>query len=462
MSTLKVYSAYQQERMAELPLQNEAELESALSTARQLADDRSKWLPAWERHAILTKAADLVEEHRNSLAQKAAKEGGKPLTDSLVEVNRAIEGIKLSAEAIKTLTSAPVPMGHTPASDHRIAHSSREPIGVVFAISAFNHPLNLVVHQVATAIAAGCPVIVKPASSTPLSCLAFRDILIDAGLPSEWCHVAICKAAVAEKFATDPRVNFLTFIGSANVGWALRSKLAAGTRCALEHGGVAPAIIEADANLDKVIPALTKGGFYHAGQVCVSVQRVYVQQSILYKVAELLKEAAKKLSVGDPLHKDTDVGPLISSTEVGRIHEWIEEAVEQGASLLCGGKILSETTYAPTILLSPNKKSKVSTEEIFGPVLCLYGYETLKEAIAESNSLEFAFQSSIFTQDIDQAMQAATQLDSTAVMINDHTAFRVDWMPFGGRKNSGLGLGGIQQTIHDMTEEKMIVINYAQ
>ncbi|MGJ8672577.1 aldehyde dehydrogenase family protein [Rubritalea sp.] len=458
--TLKVYSAYQQELIAELPLQDAAAIDTALATARSLADYRGKWIPAWERHAILTKTAQLLEEHHNSLAQQAAKEGGKPMIDSKVEVYRAIEGVKLAAAAINTLTGSSVPMGHTPASLHRIAHTSREPIGVVVAISAFNHPLNLIIHQVATAVSAGCPVIVKPAGTTPLSCLAFRDILIDAGLPADWCQVVLCPSAVAEKLATDSRVNFLSFIGSAKVGWSLRNKLAPGTRCALEHGGVAPVIIEADADLDKVVPALTKGGFYHAGQVCVSVQRVYVQQSILYKLAELLKESAKELSVGDPLDEDTQVGPLITPSEVQRVHQWVQEAIAEGAILLCGGEILSETTYAPTILLSPNKTSKVSTEEVFGPVVCLYGYEELEEAIAESNSLEVAFQSAIFTQDIDKAMQAATQLDATAVMINDHTAFRVDWMPFGGRKSSGLGLGGIEQTIHDMTEEKMIVINY--
>jgi acyl-CoA reductase-like NAD-dependent aldehyde dehydrogenase len=460
-NTLEVFSAYSQELIAELPLLDEVAIDNALTTARDLTDSREKWIPAWERHAILLKTAQFMEEHRNTLAQQAAKEGGKPMVDSLVEVNRAIEGVKLAAEAINTLTGSPVPMGHTPASAHKIAHTSREPIGVVVAISAFNHPLNLIVHQVATAVAAGCPVIVKPAGTTPLSCIAFRDILIDAGLPANWCQVALCKAAVAEKLATDPRVNFLTFIGSGRVGWSLRSKLPAGTRCALEHGGVAPAIIEADANFDKVIPALTKGGFYHAGQVCVSVQRVYAQQSILYKLAELLKESAQKLIVGDPLDPATEVGPLITPSEVDRVHQWVQDAIEEGATLLCGGEKLSDTTYAPTILLSPNKSSKVSTEEVFGPVLCLYGYEELEEAITESNSLQVAFQSAIFTQDIDKAMQAATQLDATAVMINDHTAFRVDWMPFGGRKSSGLGLGGIEQTVHDMTVEKMVVINYA-
>ncbi|MFC4995170.1 aldehyde dehydrogenase family protein [Rubritalea tangerina] len=460
-NTLKVYSAYQQELIAELPLLDDSAIDKALTTARTLADDKHNQLPAWERHSILKRAAELMLEHRNTLAQQAAREGGKPWADTMVEVNRAIEGVKLAAEAINSLTGSPVPMGHTPASAHRLAHTSREPIGVVVAISAFNHPLNLIVHQVATAVAAGCPVIVKPAGTTPLSCIAFRDILIDAGLPTDWCQVALCKAPVAESLATDPRVNFLSFIGSGRVGWSLRSKIAPGTRCALEHGGVAPAIIEPDADLKKVVPSLTKGGFYHAGQVCVSVQRVYIQQTILYQLAELLKEAAEQLIVGDPLEHETQVGPLITPNEVQRVHQWVEEAIEEGASLLCGGEILSETTYAPTILLSPNKNSKVSTQEVFGPVLCLYGYENLDHAIQDANGLNVAFQSSIFTQDIDTAMQAASQLDATAVMINDHTAFRVDWMPFGGRKTSGLGLGGIEQTVHDMTQEKMILINYS-
>ena len=437
-----------------------ADIDTALNKARQLADDRSQWLPAWTRREILQRLALLMESQDDALAQQASLEGGKPLMDSKIEVLRAIEGVKLAAEAINAAETSSVPMQLNPASARKIAHTRREPIGVVVAISAFNHPLNLIVHQAATAIAAGCPVIVKPASTTPLSCLQFQELIVEAGLPAAWCQVVLCTDANAEALATDSRIDFLTFIGSAKVGWILRSKLAPGTRCALEHGGIAPAIIEADADLDKVIPAISKGGFYHAGQVCVSVQRVYIHAGIIDEVASRLSTEAEKLKVGDPTHADTQVGPLITPKERERVDQWVQEAISEGATLLTGGKALNDTCYAPTILLNPSESSKVSTSEIFGPVICLYSYDSLDEAIEKANALPFAFQAAIFTQNIDTAMRASEAINASAVMINEHTAFRVDWMPFAGQQHAGLGTGGIAQSIHDMSKEKMVVINY--
>ena len=257
---------------------------------------------------------------------------------------------------------------------------------------------------------------------------------------------------------TDPRVAFFSFIGSAKVGWYLRSKLAPGTRCALEHGGVAPVIMTADADIDSAIPALAKGGFYHAGQVCVSVQRIYVHQSIAVQVAEKLSAAAQKMVVGDPLSDKTEVGPLIREGEVTRIAAWVQEAIDEGAEVLCGSNALANHCYEPTVLFNPPKNSKVSNAEIFGPVVCVYPFEDLDEAIAEANALDVAFQSSVYSSNIDTAMYIADRLAASAVMINEHTAFRVDWMPFAGLRQSGLGTGGIPYTLEDMQVEKMIVV----
>jgi len=431
--------------------------EQAMSTAYRLFRDRDAWLSPSRRIEILRKAAGLMEESAESLALDAAREGGKPLMDSRVEVARAIDGVLNCADVLRSEPGHVIPMNINAASARRIAFTQREPIGVVVAVSAFNHPLNLIVHQAGPAIAAGCPVIVKPAGDTPLSCLRFIDILRRAGLPPEWCQALVTDDSVATQLVTDHRVGFFSFIGSARVGWMLRSKLAPGARCALEHGGVAPAIVAADADLDTAVLKLVKGGFYHAGQVCVSVQRVFAHRSIAETLARRIAEKARRLKVGDPTLPETEVGPLIRAKEVDRVQEWVREASEGGGKLLCGGKPISASCYEPTVLLEPPAKCRVSTQEVFGPVVCVYAYDELDEAIARANALPVAFQAAVFTRDYGIAMRAYERLDATAVMVNDHTAFRVDWMPFAGLRESGLGVGGIPYTFRDMQTEKMFV-----
>jgi len=455
---LKVVSPYDQSLIKEIPLVGKIEVEHALATAYELFQDQSKWIPAHERIAILERAAEIMKTRIEELTITAAKEGGKPLNDSKVEVLRAINGVKIAAEHIGQLKGEQIPMGLTKASEGRIAITSREPIGVVSSISAFNHPLNLIIHQSVTAIAAGCPVIIKPALTTPLSCLAFVEILSEAGLPEGWCQSIICDNEAAEKLVTDARVNYFSFIGSAKVGWFLRSKLSPGTRCALEHGGAAPVIVDKDANIVEMLPALAKGGFYHAGQVCVSVQRVFVHESVFNKVAEGLGQLASKLIVGDQMDPTTEVGPLILPREIDRVEQWVNEAIAAGGKLLCGGKRISNSCYQPTVLLNPPMDVKVSTSEIFGPVVCVYSYAELDKAIEIANSLDLHFQAAVFTKNLDIALDCVKKLNATAVMVNDHTAFRVDWMPFGGRDASGIGMGGIQYSMHEMTREKLMVI----
>ena len=328
-------------------------------------------------------------------------------------------------------------MGLTEASLNRIAFTTKEPIGVVAAVSAFNNPMNLAVHQIATAIAAGCPVIFKPSINTPLSGLALADILKEAGLPEGWLQVVLCDNETAELLVTDSRIHFFSFIGSAKVGWSLNSKLALGTRSALEHGGAAPVIVEKDADFSEMIPDLVKGAFYHAGQVCVSVQKIYVNQEICEQFIEQLSEATKKLIVGNPFDETTDVGSLITPREVDRVEQWINEAIEEGAKLITGGKRISDTCFEPTVLFDPSEKSKVSTLEIFGPVVCIYPFTDRDKAIKKANALDVHFQAAVFTKNIDIALDTVKKLNATAVMVNDHTAFRVDWMPFGGRDASG-------------------------
>jgi acyl-CoA reductase-like NAD-dependent aldehyde dehydrogenase len=457
--TLTVTAPFDGAAIAEVETGDERHVEQALTSAYALYRDRDAWLPLAERIGILERAARIMVKASGELALEAAREGGKPLLDSRVEAERAIDGLRLCVEHLRTEAGAVVPMGGTESSSHRIAFTQKEPVGVVIAVSAFNHPLNLIVHQVAAAVAAGCPVIVKPAEDTPLSCLRFVQILRQAGLPEEWCQVLLpTDLKVAEQLVTDPRVGFFSFIGSARVGWMLRSKLSPGTRCALEHGGAAPAILVEDADLDLALDALLKGGFYHAGQVCVSVQRVFAPRAIARQFAARLAARAEQLRIGDPTLSDTEIGPLIRPAEVERVSAWVEEACAQGAERLTGGKPLSETCYPCTVLFDPPQQAKVSQLEIFGPVICVYGYDTLDGALEQANALPVAFQGAVFTRDLDTALKIFRRLDASAVMVNDHTAFRVDGMPFAGLRESGLGVGGIPYTIDDMQVDKMLVI----
>ena len=454
-----VHSPYSDEPLATVARADAAQVERALTSAYRLFRDKRGWLGLNQRIAILERLVVVMAERADALAQQAAAEGGKPLVDSRVEVARAIDGVKLCIETIRTEVGQVIPMLEPDPLQSRMAFTQREPIGVVVAVSAFNHPLNLIVHQVCAAVAAGCPVLVKPATATPISCFLFVQMLHECGLPEAWCQ-AIMPAdhQLSTALVTDPRVAFFSFIGSAKVGWSLRAQLAPGTRCALEHGGVAPVIVDASADPDKVIPAILKGGYYHAGQVCVSVQRLFVHDTLFDEIAERLAQGAAVLRVGDPLDPKTEVGPLIQASEIKRVDAWVGEAVDAGAVMPTGGKALGHHCYSPTLLLNPPAKAKVSCQEIFGPVVCQYRFDDPQTAVAAANALPVAFQAALFAQDIDQAVRLYHQLDASAVMINDHTAFRQDAMPFAGLKQSGHGVGGIPHTITEMQIEKMMVI----
>jgi len=400
---LDVTSPFDGRLLATVDTDSTDTVDAALSAAYDLFRDRSSWLSVPERVAILERTAALMEAQKDELAKLAASEGGKPLQDSLVEVTRAVDGVRLCVETLRGNPGEVIPVATTPATMGRIAFTQKEPVGVVVAVSAFNHPLNLIVHQVA----------------------------------------------------------FFSFIGSAKIGWMLRSKLAPGTRCALEHGGAAPVFLLDDFEFDATVASVLKGGFYHAGQVCVSVQRLFAprQQSRSFAIA--LAKQANDLVVGDPGDQTTEVGPLIRAAEVDRVAEWVDEAVAAGAELLCGGKRLQSNCYAPTVLLDPPRDARVSTQEIFGPVICVYSYDDLTNAVAQANSLPTAFQAAIFGKDISHVMQLVQLIDASAIMINDHSAFRDDVMPFAGLRESGLGVGGIPYTMHDMQIDKMIVIKTA-
>ncbi len=456
---LAVNSPYDGRELDKVATAGRDHVADAMSVAHGLFRDRDSWLSIPKRVQILNKAAAIMGGQIDDLTLLAASEGGKPYRDSKAEVIRAINGVHLCAETVRAHAGSVIPIGTTKPTTGRLAFTQKEPIGVVVAVSAFNHPLNLIVHQVGPAVASGCPVIVKPSEDTPLSCLRFVEILRDAGLPNAWCQAVVTgDTETSEKLVTDPRVGFFSFIGSARVGWMLRSKLAPGTRCALEHGGAAPVILAEPYDKDLAVSSLLKGGFYHAGQVCVSVQRVFAPATDAASFAAALAKEAEALVVGAPEDPITDVGPLIRTGEVDRVAEWVDEAVAAGAELMCGGNKISDTCYAPTVLLNPPDDVRVSILEIFGPVVCVYSYDDINAAVNRANALPVAFQAAVFSKDNDQAMRLYKQLDASAIMINDHSAFRDDAMPFAGLRESGLGIGGIPYTMEDMQIDKMIVV----
>ncbi len=456
--TLAVHSPYDGTVIGKVAVSTQADVEQALAVAHSIFRDRNQWLSKPKRIEILRHAAELISARRVQIATQAANEGGKPLKDSITEVERGIDGILSCVEVLRTEGGHVIPMGLNATSANRVAFTQYEPIGVVAAVSAFNHPFNLIVHQVIPAIAVSAPVIIKPAANTPLSCQTLLAILAEAGLPKGWAQMVLpTDNAITSKLVSDPRVGFFSFIGSAAVGWMLRSTLAPGTRCALEHGGVAPVIVAADADLDDALPRIARGGFWHAGQACVSVQRVFCHRSIAIEVAVRLGQLGNALMVGDPTSIYTDVGPLITEREVERVGQWVDEAITSGARLITGGRSLGHNCYAPTVLLHPLIDSNVMQKEVFGPVVMVYAYDDLADVIKLANALPFAFQAAVFTQDLDTAMQCYQNLDATAVMINENTLFRVDWMPFAGARLSGHGVGGIPHTMKEMQVEKMMV-----
>jgi len=460
--SLSVISPFDGRELQKVAMSGPEHVEDALAAAYALFRDRKSAIPVPDRIAILNKTAAIMSTRVEELTLLAASEGGKPYTDSKAEVLRAIDGVHLCVETLRAHAGSVIPLGTTHATTGRIAFTQKEPVGVVVAVSAFNHPLNLIIHQVTPAVATGCPVIVKPSADTPLSCLQFVSILREAGLPSARCQVVVTdNNTTSEKLVTDARVGFFSFIGSARVGWMLRSRLAPGTRGALEHGGAAPVILAAPYDKDLAVASVLKGGFYHAGQVCVSVQRVFAPAPDVTDFAARLAKAADALVVGAPEDAATEVGPLIRSGEVDRVAEWVDEAIAAGAELLCGGKRISDTCYAPTVLLNPPDDVRVSTMEIFGPVVCVFAYDDIAAAVRQANSLPVAFQAAVFTDSNEQAMRLFKELDASAVMINDHTAFRDDAMPFAGLRESGLGVGGIPYTMEDMSIDKMMVVKSA-
>lgn len=424
------------------------------------AQKKMRKLRPYERATILKEVAQILKTKLEFHAKVIAAEGGKPLKDARAEASRAVATLELCAEETQRLHGEVIPMERTAAGKDHLSFSVRDPIGPVLAISAFNHPLNLIAHQVGTAIAAGCAVVLKPASQTPVSAYFLQEAFQQAGLPDGILKVLNAEVPLVEKLVTSSEFDFVSFIGSAKVGWEMRRKIANGTRLALEHGGQAPAIVREDADLDVAIPALIKGAFYHAGQVCISTQGVFIHEKIYQNFVSRFKEAASKLVVGSAMNDNTDIGPLIRPTEVERLIKGIKEAEAAGAKVILGNDVTgsSKQYLSATILTNVPRECSIMKDEAFGPVVCLNSYTDEDELLNFLNEKTYIFEAALFTKDISRAMRIATDFSTMTLVINNHNAFRVDQMPFGGHKESGLGMGGVKYAMEELTRMKQIII----
>jgi acyl-CoA reductase-like NAD-dependent aldehyde dehydrogenase len=414
-------------------------------------------LPAHERAAILDRTAALVEERAEEIARTISAEAGKPMKAARVEVSRATSTFTMAAVAARTLTGDVVPMDASPAGDGKVALTLRVPIGVVGAISPFNFPFNLVAHKVAPALAAGCAVVLKPASQTPLSALLLAELEVEAGLPHGWLNVVCGPASeIGDVLVEDERVALLTFTGSAGVGWKLRER-APRKRVNLELGNATPVIVCADADLEDAATRLAANAFSFAGQSCISVQRIYVGGAAYDDFVALFVPRVEALVVGDPADDATDVGPVISESDRDRILSWVAEATSAGARVLTGGRLEGELLL-PTVVAAAPADAKVSCEEVFGPVCTVTPFDSLDEAIALANGTRYGLQAGVFTSDVKSALRAARELEFGGVTVNEAPTFRADQMPYGGVKDSGNTREGPAYAVREMTEERLVVL----
>jgi acyl-CoA reductase-like NAD-dependent aldehyde dehydrogenase len=466
---LEVFSPYDKSKVGELELENIESANKKLELLYSFFQGKSthKKLKKFERLAILEKIIELLKRDYDKIINIAISEGGKPKKDTIIEMDRAIDGVKIAIATLRSMSGQEIPMELTPSSQNRYASYSYEPIGVIYALSAFNHPINLIIHQVIPAFAVGSPVLIKPAPATPLTCDYLVKLFYEAGVPEYYLQQLICDNDVAGQIVSDNRIAYLSFIGSAAVGWQLSRKLHNGVRFGLEHGGIAPVIIaddiQSDEDILRIAKSIAKGGYYHSGQVCVSTQRVFIPRNISDSFVEKLTEIANNLKVGNPNDEDTDLGPVINLQSIERIDNWVKLAIldkNANCKLAFGENKIGDTCYAPTLLINPSKDALVSTNEIFGPVVCLYEYDDINEAINWANNSEFVFHSALFTNDLNSAFDLSEKLNGTGIMVNDHTAFRTDWMPFGGDKSSGMGIGGINYSMLEYSYKKLRVFNF--
>ncbi|MDR7554100.1 MAG: aldehyde dehydrogenase family protein [Armatimonadota bacterium] len=453
---LEVRNKYTGAVIGVVPQSRPDDVDAAVAAAAEAAPVMAA-LPAHRRSEILLRTAALLQAHREDVARTIAAEAGKALKWARVEVDRAVSTFTFAAEEAKRIHGETVPLDAVPAGEGYFGFYVRRPVGVVAAITPFNFPLNLVAHKVAPAIAAGNSIVLKPASTTPLTSVALCRFLLEAGLPPGGINLVIGPGStVGTQLVADPRVGKVTFTGSRDVGEQI-TRHAGIKKITLELGNTSPVIVAPDADLDLVAKRCAFGAFYYSGQVCISVQRVFADRTISTPFAEKFAEAARSMVVGDPLDERTDVGPMIDEREAMRIEGWVDEAVAGGAQVVTGGQ-RTGAVYLPTVLTRVRPEMKVVAQEAFAPVAAVLEYDEFEAALAAADATEYGLQAAVFTRDIGRVFQAIRRLNFGGVIVNDVPTFRVDHMPYGGNRQSGLGREGVRYAVEEMTTIQMVVI----
>jgi glyceraldehyde-3-phosphate dehydrogenase (NADP+) len=433
----------------------EAQYEEAVEAA-VAAFEVTRVLPAYERGRILREISAGVRARREELGRLIALESGKPIRDALIEVDRAVLTFRLGAEEAERMTGEVIPLDLMPASRDRVGITRRFPIGPIAGISPFNFPLNLAAHKVAPAIATGNPIVLKPPSKDPLTMLAVAEIIEAAGAPAGSVSILPMTRELGDRMVADPRFKLLTFTGSPSVGWRMKER-AGKKRVVLELGGNAGVIVDRSADLDWAVRRCLVGGFAYAGQVCISVQRAFIHEDVWDQFMGPFVEGARALKVGDPLDPTTDLGPMVDANAASRTQRWVDEAVALGGKVLVGGKA-DGTFFPPTVLTDVPATAQVCSNEAFAPLVVAFPFHDLDEAIAKVNDSMFGLQTGVFTNDLAGAWRAFGELEVGGVIINDVPTYRIDNMPYGGVKDSGLGREGLRYAMDDMTEIRIMVL----
>ena len=431
------------------------DVEVAMQSAVQ-AFAVTRRMSSQQRAGILREIADTISDRREEFARTICQEAAKPIKTARIEVDRAVYTFQVAAEESTRIYGEYLPLDTLEATAGRFGIVRRVPLGPVFAITPFNFPLNLVAHKVAPAIAAGCPIILKPAPQTPISALMLAEIIDNTAWPDGALAVMPLSNENAGILVEDERIKLLTFTGSAAVGWELKNR-AGKKRVTLELGGNAGVIIHKDADLEFAVHRCVAGGFSYAGQTCISVQRIFVHHDRFEEFKSRLVHDVKKLKCGDPMQESTDASPLIREQDAVRVVQWVGDAVEAGAKLLCGGK-RNGAMVEPTVLTETSPNMRVNCAEIFGPVVTVEEYETFEEALTLINNSEYGLQAGLFTRDAVLIQHAFEEIDVGGLIVGDVPTFRIDTMPYGGVKNSGFGREGLRYAIEDMTERKLMVM----
>lgn len=456
-SYTELRAPYSGEIIAEVAAAGEDETRAAIAAAYK-ARTVMRTMPTHERAAILERAASALNARKDEAARLIAQEAAKPLKYALAEVDRTVQTYKFAAEEAKRIHGETMRLDAAPGGEGRLAYTVREPIGVVGAITPFNFPMNLVAHKVGPAIAAGNTVVLKPAEQTPLSAYFIAELFHEAGLPAGALNVVSGLGHLAgEAIVTDERVAKITFTGSPEVGKSIRAK-AGLKRVTLELGSNAALIIDQDVDIEKIISRCVMGAFSNQGQVCISLQRVYVHESVYEAFTTAFAKAMETLKLGDPLDPVTDVSAMISAGEAERALQWISEAKSSGATVAAGGRI-TNGMLEPTVITDAEDTLAVSCKEMFAPVVVIHKVASIEEAINRVNDSRYGLQAGIYTNNLQTAMKTAEELQVGGVIINDIPTFRVDQMPYGGVKESGMGREGVKYAVEEMTELKLIVMN---